>query len=41
MALALTGTNLYGYLRCRFGTNYNYGSMITQYVGPKMLFNVS
>ena len=41
MALVMSGSNLYGYVRCRFGKNYNYGSVISQYVGPKMLFNVS
>ena len=41
MALVLSLSNLYGYFRCRFGSNANAGSVITQYVGPKMLFNVS
>ncbi len=41
MALVLSLSNLYGYFRCRFGSNANASSVIGQYVGPKMLFNVS
>jgi len=41
MALVMSGSNLYGYIRCRFGNNLNYGSVISQYVTPKILFNVS
>ena len=41
MALVLSTSNLYGYIRCQFGSNYNYSSMITNYIGPKMIFNVN
>lgn len=40
MALVLSLSNLYGYFRCRFGSNANASSVIGQYVGPKMLFNL-
>ncbi|OTF80893.1 hypothetical protein BLA29_006778, partial [Euroglyphus maynei] len=51
IGLVLSGSNSYGYIRCRFGgggdstnaatmaSNYT-SSMFSQYVGPKMLFNM-
>lgn len=39
LALVLSGSNLYGYIRCKFGGNFK--SVVGQYVGKQIFYNVS
>ena len=39
LALVLSSSNLYGYIRCRLGGNFK--SVLTQYVGKQIFYNVS
>ena len=40
LALILSSSNLYGYIRCRVGSS-DLKSAVTQYVGKQIVFNVS
>jgi hypothetical protein len=39
LALILSSSNLYGYIRCKLGGNFK--SVLTQYVGKQIFYNVS
>jgi len=40
LALVLSTSNLYGYIRCRFGSNIQIKSTLTQYVGKQIFYNI-
>jgi hypothetical protein len=39
LALIMSSSNLYGYIRCKLGGNFK--SVLTQYVGKQIFYNVS
>ncbi|UXI21937.1 sodium-coupled monocarboxylate transporter 1-like [Sarcoptes scabiei] len=40
IALILNCSNLYGYIRCKFGNNFNYNSFVGSYVTPRVFSNM-